>query len=550
MAEIPQYINLYPAKDEEILKNCLYSFAKRFTNIKPEDIEIKIRLFGCGSLSCEMRPSHFDPTEKDFSYHKQYQQEYYVETADQYFNEYKEEENFYTSGMNIRVKYYPTPQINQFNPQIINKDKKFEEANLQYEDFTLFFTIPLEYFNNENMLYFIDLHKHFPSIIKKSFSVLMVDPDNFNELKILGYLTQIKLDNEELYEQFTSIFPILYSKKDNVNLEESFRRVNSDKSYIFITDREGKTKKKIMQRIYDKDKMKVIEKIKKVGEILKPMTKDDFECIEQFIKLKKKRKKIPYANEVDFSLHIVAAISNDFSYIIPKYIDYLSCELELQEKELEPLKKFKNKYYVNQERYKLKVIPTFSLDFSNLTETKCANPSCNTMITKKSGFYYCYWCSIFYCEKCVEDTFKKETENLREKYIHKKHNLLYITTTEQKYLTELGKERLGKNLFARRDDNELSLISHTNCNGCSKGIKNGYRYLCVTCKPGKRIDDYVDYCYDCFDHMRKDDEEGKHIQEIVPQSNPMYSSIVHKNHCHKNHIYLLIITGGNSYLDY
>ena len=177
------------------------------------------------------------------------------------------------------------------------------------------------------------------------------------------------------------------------------------------------------------------------------------------------------------------------------------------------------------------------------------------MITKSSPFYYCYWCKIFYCEKCVEDTFKKETDNLREKYLHKQHNLLYITTTEKEYLTDLTLKHLGKNRFAQVSDSELTLYAETLCNGCAEDIVLVPRYLCVTCRAGKVLGGgFNDYCYTCMEHMRNNDEKGKAMQlkDIIYENEllPNYNAI-EKKHSHKNHIYLLIITkGGMSYYDY
>ena len=189
----------------------------------------------------------------------------------------------------------------------------------------------------------------------------------------------------------------------------------------------------------------------------------------------------------------------------------------------------------------------FSLDFSSLIERKCANPPCYTVITKSSPFYYCYWCKIFYCEKCVEDTFKRETDNLREKYLHKQHNLLYITTTEKEYLTDLTKTHLGKNRFKSVDDESLSLKHSVYCNGCNKEINesNGPRYMCASCRPGIKIEGgYVNYCYQCFEHMRKNDEKAEEIMSkkvLSDNYKPLNRKHLADTHCHSNHIYLLMI---------
>ena len=123
-----------------------------------------------------------------------------------------------------------------------------------------------------------------------------------------------------------------------------------------------------------------------------------------------------------YEIKIRAVPSEDLSSCIPLYIKSISISVRLMDRDLEKIKYFKS--VLKDKHYKkfdieYTEIPSFTIDLSTWTESKCANPSCNTILTKKDKFYYCYWCKIFYCEKCVEDTFNKETQNLREKFIHR-----------------------------------------------------------------------------------------------------------------------------------
>ena len=555
MSEVPQYIKLYPGKEEEELKHHLYSYiTSKFRNFKPEDLDLKITLYGGKKpLRCMIGNAHFNPKESDFSYYYEFAKDCFDGGKKQmkYFNEFNG--GNINESINTAYMSYPVPQVYQLNPLSINNDKKFVKENLSYEDYSMYVTIPFEYFNEDTMLYFLDLKKRFPPEIKKYHAVLLVDPAQFNELKIIGFLTQIRLDNEGQYAQFTSIFPLLYSKKDK-NMIRYLGTINTCDSYMFVTDKEGRTKTFMKSDLDSKDKEKDDKQIKKMKNRIHPLSKEEYEDIEEIGRLKSILAKVPYYYNADYQLKFTATLSKDCSHVIPKAILKFTMNCELMPKELELVKKYKKKYYTDSSNFKIREIQLFTVDLSTWTESKCANPSCNTILTKKDKFYYCYWCKIFYCEKCVEDTFNKETQNLREKYIHKEHNLLYITTTEQKYLTNLSKGRLGNNIFAD-EENKLTFNARIHCSGCSKDIEKNYRYLCMSCKPGARPSKgYIDFCYDCMVHMRNDDEEGKKMQErnlILedPDTLSNYKAIP-KNHCHSKHIYLLLIASVDNYFDY
>ena len=71
-------------------------------------------------------------------------------------------------------------------------------------------------------------------------------------------------------------------------------------------------------------------------------------------------------------------------------------------------------------------IEEFDIDLKQFKIIKCSNPQCNKTINNDEGVYYCYWCNIFYCEKCVENKFLTSPPRKMDKLIHKDHNLLYF----------------------------------------------------------------------------------------------------------------------------
>ena len=118
--------------------------------------------------------------------------------------------------------------------------------------------------------------------------------------------------------------------------------------------------------------------------------------------------------------------------------------------------------------------------------------------------------------------------------------MLYISTTEQKVLTDMTKKHLGRNMIQHYDDNELTQTPKVNCNGCSKKIIDMPRYICISCMPGYETD-FINYCYNCFEHLRKNDEIGQTIEKIV--INDSSPTNVPKHHCHNKHIYICVIAG-------
>ena len=351
----------------------------------------------------------------------------------------------------------------------------------------------------------------------------------------------MQIDNEELFKKFHSRFTLYYSKREKEDEMVSFiySKLYESSEIGFIVNKEGKT----IKRFTVGSVQNAINRVLAFEERLTPLSKDELDFLKYFSKFNKIMNELNYKAYALYEIKIRAVPSEDLSSCIPLYIKSISISVRLMDRDLEKIKYFKS--VLKDKHYKkfdieYTEIPSFTIDLSTWTESKCANPSCNTILTKKDKFYYCYWCKIFYCEKCVEDTFNKETQNLREKFIHKEHHLLYISTTEQKVLTDMTKKHLGRNMIQHYDDNELTQTPKVNCNGCSKKIIDMPRYICISCMPGYETD-FINYCYNCFEHLRKNDEIGQTIEKIV--INDSSPTNVPKHHCHNKHIYICVIAG-------
>ena len=105
---------------------------------------------------------------------------------------------------------------------------------------------------------------------------------------------------------------------------------------------------------------------------------------------------------------------------------------------------------------------------------------CKNIIKEDDYLYYCYICKLKYCYECVQSQLKNKMK--KDKYIDKKHHLLFFKTKDINNFKEIEKIKLGKNKFAECDEDDLGSWSSTRCNGCSKSLNNYYRYLCLSCK--------------------------------------------------------------------
>ena len=445
------------------------------------------------------------------------------------------------------------PQINQMKIYELSKENKLIPSKQSYEDYSLYITVSINEFKSNRIQLLKKLHQSNPTIIKKHNLVFILVKGASDENCVKEY---IKMKEKYLkeFEEIEASYTILFMKKSEISSNSAFWNYNNtlsnSKMTGFIIDKQGITKKKITFK--EDCQIESLNKIITVEEKLKPLSKESQELISALFKIKKQLTKLPYFYTYIYKILLKTKISKDLSSFIPLNIKSINIKCELQPKELEVIKKIKEKNKNPKFVLSIKEIETVSIALNNFKETKCANTPCNTILTNKDNFYYCYWCNLFFCEKCVEDQFNQDTEPIN-KYLHKEHNLLYLPTTDEKHLSNLTKQRLGNNLFASQPD-DLDMDHSAACNGCGEDIHNGPRYLCVTCRPGKtQSGGFCDYCFHCFDHMRKDDATGKSIQEkgVINDCKdiPNYAAMS-KLHCHKTHIYLLLIAQADDYYNY
>ena len=552
--EIEPFINCFSENQAEvILKFC--SFIKEHSAIltspiQIEDVELYLSFDENNKLlSLQFVDNSFDPQRTDFSYNIQFSK--YMELIKEKFH------NIPSLSYNC-TKHLQMSQFNLYSFLDDNNRPHLERFTLKYYDYALFIKFSLSSIKTNYKQQLQEIIDEVSNKFITIYLIITLDEKTFEASKEVFEIDKVFCGEKKgILDLEAYNCTLLFCKKIEENNDNKFlsEKFNSDEwAQAFIVNKEGRTVKTAKFKIKSKIR-KIIKQIKYFEEELQPITQKDINLLNQLSQIGKNFQQLKYIYQFEYTFKLKAGVSKECNKLIPKHLSDVYIQCELFPREIETINTLLKQYKDYNIEVDMTEMQQFSLDFSSLIERKCANPPCYTVITKSSPFYYCYWCKIFYCEKCVEDTFKRETDNLREKYLHKQHNLLYITTTEKEYLTDLTLKHLGKNRFAQVSDNELTLYAETLCNGCAEDIVLVPRYLCVTCRAGKVLGGgFNDYCYTCMEHMRNNDEKGKAMQlkDIIYENEllPNYNAIERK-HSHKNHIYLLIITkGGMSYYDY
>ena len=359
-------------------------------------------------------------------------------------------------------------------------------------------------------------------------------------------------ENSPNNNKLVSFFKFLLFDTESSTLTEKnpYKDIEDTQYTYYIIDKEDtvikmQTFKDNLKRFSNDLEKKLKEEYYKNKKIKKNKINQAISCIKA---IKRKYQQLPYLFNFSFSYTLLMKISNDLSTLIPVKVNSLEIEGDLKIKEyqevhsiIEPLKSGK---IVS----KVKLIEEFEIDLNQFQIIKCSNPQCNKEINNNEGVYYCYWCNIFYCEKCVENKFLTSSPRKMDKLIHKDHNLLYFVTREEKDLSHLDKVRLGNNLFSVANDEDLRCSNDAaTCHGCQEEIDFVPRYICISCKPGiVRDKEFNDYCYKCIEHLRKNDEKGKLIESMVdnlsyPGEQTGNLNYIIKQHSHKHHVYLCLI---------
>ena len=155
--------------------------------------------------------------------------------------------------------------------------------------------------------------------------------------------------------------------------------------------------------------------------------------------------------------------------------------------------------------------PNITLMKEEILNLKKVCDKCQTKLEKKN-YYACFWCKISFCEECGE--VKDMTKIGPERYSHN-HNLIFINSKIHAKVIKLETHKLGHNLFEKVQNIDFDLTEKfSDCNGCRKYIKKGYRFTCLNCVPGYREEGYNDICEKCFTVL-KNPGHKKYKQTLV-----------------------------------
>jgi hypothetical protein len=181
--------------------------------------------------------------------------------------------------------------------------------------------------------------------------------------------------------------------------------------------------------------------------------------------------------------------------------------------------------------------PNITLMKEEIVTLKKTCEKCKTKLEKKN-YYACYWCKISLCETCGE------ARNINalgvDRYSHP-HNLIFINSKITSNAIKVETHKLGNNLIEKIKDFDADLTEKfSDCNGCRKYIKKGYRFTCLHCVPGYREEGYNDICEKCF-VILKTPSHKKFKQTIL--------NLKEFEHDHNNHP-LMRIAYSKTYFDY
>ena len=133
-----------------------------------------------------------------------------------------------------------------------------------------------------------------------------------------------------------------------------------------------------------------------------------------------------------------------------------------------------------------------------------------------------------------------QTKQGNEKLLHP-CNMVWINISDENGLLEIDEYKLGKNTMYKENCQGFGAC----CNGCSGGVGDGYRYICLSCRPGpRRAGGFIDICHVCAGVLKEKTEGNAAEYEKIEKT-------LRENDQHdvKSHL-LLRICYGNNYYNY
>ena len=449
--------------------------------------------------------------------------------------------------------------ISSFPFYFYDTEKKSLEKYLQFKNNNNKFIMCL-YFPKINELKKVDISKIMDGLIyidnifdyiETIYVIIQINTKD-DTMKIIK---NNKLNNLILEKDDKIKFIFNNASNYNINTDENtfYNIFNAEEEYFFILDQNNKIillKKDFKNLIVNISlfilnlKKLMIKKKKNYIEISNEKEVKRNEKNKIFIDILNyilKLKNLDYIFNLDFQFSFSVSINEEYTKVNIKKINSISLRGQFRTKEYQYLNNLLNTIKNKNIDYNLKELMTIDIDI-DFNDMKCFN--CSTNIPDEQHLYYCYICKTKYCYNCVHEQLKKKGI---DKYIDKKHNLIFFKTRNKKNFMTIDKTRLGNNRFSESINNNLRDSHSAICNGCRGHFDQMARYVCLHCRPGLYLSGgYVDYCQKCIELMCSDENkrielENNADEEIACEENNFTSGHVLQNrHKHNEHLYLLL----------
>ena len=397
--------------------------------------------------------------------------------------------------------------------------------------------------------------KDFWNFYQKAYFIFCVEDEKLIESEYELFPQFLKIANEENNPHIQFIFYVDPPGESPDQVMNIFKMSEFEKDYYFMMG-PSNVIERCDSMICSGDVVENAIKRKKAAQQEKIKEEDIVKALSTFYDFVSNIQKYKYNFFLSYQLEVCLKFNKDKNLIL-SYVNFSHFIAEIRTKEYKILKESMDIF--KPDIYELQEIKTCDIPI-NFDRNICIK--CQKQIPDKDPMYYCYKCENKYCTECVLKNFNDENNKGVKKFIDPKHNLLYFKTRNPENFKIIDKYKLGKDNFATCTDDSKLGEHRFSCNGC--GVSDNYvkpRYLCLTCRPGLLQDNgYNDFCIDCIEHMNKDDDKGKKMQNeeyelYSRETRFFYEDKTTAKHDHNNHVYLMIAlefkgNGDNGYYEY
>ena len=356
---------------------------------------------------------------------------------------------------------------------------------------------------------------------------------DFKNVKILFFIeSQINKDTDPSKPKYRNIFVYNNYGKNYFFLMSPDYKIYKSDNMLFsgdIVEDSIKLKKKEKE-----DKTKNQEEIKR----------ERYKAFSEIHDFYTKLYEIKYALYFCLEFEICLKYDINKNRFFISYIDFYKIAADLRPNEYKKVLNWTNilkpEDAEDVREIKLKDI---KVDFSNNMCKKCQKT-----IRNDEPMYYCYKCepNEKYCCDCVIKHYRNKENVGRKKFIDNNHNLLFFKTRNENSFKNIDEDKLGNDIFNKCEDEKQFENFQRLCYGCKRKFNDSPRYICLNCNKGTLVyGRYHDYCLNCIDHMMKNDEEGKKIQDIEErlygfETRTLLTNNETYKHNNNEHVYLMI----------